>query len=282
MVANRKGKNRSDKRKIQPVKPVKNRKFFLVTGAVLVIVIVIMVSYDYGLFNTGNSSSGGIPLKTPSFLLPGYFARISGSNIGSPGTVSVYLVSWYGCPIGAAESWIIYNFTRQYISGTGYIRDGNHTSDPLVKFRGTPGMIFNNYTMTYSGMHYSFNAAYVYGQYVNNSGSALIRSGSQIMNSSFPHSVSSIFYKFETQVPLGTSSAAQPSAIREGHLTTAILVSGNNGTYIVEGSIFSPSALSGYSPNHVKSDVDNGTATFSSSIGNGTIYFEKVLSEAIA
>ncbi|MCL5679333.1 MAG: DUF929 domain-containing protein [Candidatus Thermoplasmatota archaeon] len=281
-MANRKGKNRSDKRKIQPVQPKKGRRLLLVPVFVLLIVVVILASYEYGLFNPDNSSSAGIPLNIPSFLEPGYFAKISDSNVGSSGTVSVYLLSWYGCPIGAAESWIIYNFTRQYTQGTSYIRDENHTSDPNVAFPGTPGMIFNNYSMTYIGIHYSFNVAYVYGQYVNNTGSALIRSGLQIMNSSFPNSVSTIFYQFEMKVPLGTSNAAKPSAINEGHLTTAILVSGNNGTYIVEGSVFSPSSLQGYTPDQVRNAVDSGSSTFSSSIGTGTIYFEKVLSEAIA
>ena len=282
MVANRKGKNRSDKRKIQPVQPKKSLKLLLVPVIVLVIVVVILVSYEYGLFDLGNTSSSGIPVNIPSSLQPGYFAKISDSNVGNRGTVSVYFLSWYGCPIGAAESWIIYNFTRQYTQGTSYIRDENHTSDPVVAFPDTPGMIFNNYSMTYSGIHYTFNAAYVYGQYVNNSGSELIRNGSQVMNASFPHSVSTVLYQFETQVPLGSNSVAKPSAISEGHLTTAILVSGNNGTYIVEGSVFSPSALQGYTPAQVRNAVDDGSTAFSSSIGSGTHYFEKVLSEAMA
>ena len=279
-MANRKGKNRSDKRKTEPVKPRISRKLLLMPVIVLVIFIVILVSYDYGLFSTVKSTPTGISVNPLPYLEPGYFAKISNSNVGSQGTVSVYFLSWYGCPIGAAESWIIYNFTRQYFQGTGYIKDSNHTSDPAVAYPGTPGLIFGNYTMTYSGLHYSFNSAYVYGEYVN--GSGLIGSGSQIMNASFPHSVSTVLYQFETQVPLGTNISAQPSAIREGHLTTAILVSGNNGTYIVEGSIFSPGALEGYTPNQVRNAVDRGSVTFSSSIGAGTIYFEKVLSEAIA
>ena len=281
-MANRKGKNRSDKRKMQPVQPKKGLRPLLVLVIVLVIVVVILVSYEYGFFDSGNPSSSEIPVNVPSSLQPGYFAKISNSNVGSQGTVSVYFLSWYGCPIGAAESWIIYNFTRQYTQETSYIRDENHTSDPAVAFPDTPGMIFNNYSMIYSGTHYTFNAAYVYGQYVNNTGSELIRNGSQIMNASFPHSVSTVLYQFETQVPLGTNNVAKPSAISEGHLTTAILVSGNNGTYIVEGSMFSPSALQGYTPDQVLKTVDMGSATFSSSIGLGTIYFEKVLSEAIA
>ena len=279
-MANRKGKNRSDKRKTEPVKPRISRKLLLMPVIVLVIFIVILVSYDYGLFSTVKSTPTGISVNPLPYLEPGYFAKISNSNVGSQGTVSVYFLSWYGCPIGAAESWIIYNFTRQYFQGTGYIKDGNHTSDPAIAYPGTPGLIFGNYTMTYSGLRYSFNSAYVYGEHVN--GSGLIGSGSQIMNASFPHSVSTVLYQFETQVPLGTNISAQPSAIREGHLTTAILVSGNNGTYIVEGSIFSPKALEGYTPNQVRNAVDRGSVTFSSSIGAGTIYFEKVLSEAIA
>ena len=279
-MANRKGKNRSDKRKTEPVKPRISRKLLLMPVIVLVIFIVILVSYDYGLVSTVKSTPTGISVNPLPYLEPGYFAKISNSNVGSQGTVSVYFLSWYGCPIGAAESWIIYNFTRQYFQGTGYIKDGNHTSDPAVAYPGTPGLIFGNYTMTYSGLRYSFNSSYVYGEYVN--GSGLIGSGSQIMNASFPHSVSTVLYQFETQVPLGTNIGAKPSAIREGHLTTAILVSGNNGTYIVEGSIFSPGALEGYTPNQVRNAVDRGSVTFSSSIGAGTIYFEKVLSEAIA
>ncbi len=279
-MANRKGKNRSDKRKTEPVKPRISRKLLLMPVIVLVIFIVILVSYDYGLFSTVKSTPIGISVNPLPYLEPGYFAKISNSNVGSQGTVSVYFLSWYGCPIGAAESWIIYNFTRQYFQGTGYIKEDNHTSDPAVAYPGTPGLIFGNYTMTYSGLRYSFNSSYVYGEYVN--GSGLIGSGSQIMNASFPHSVSTVLYQFETQVPLGTNIGAKPSAIREGHLTTAILVSGNNGTYIVEGSIFSPGALEGYTPNQVRNAVDRGSVTFSSSIGAGTIYFEKVLSEAIA
>jgi len=279
-VANRKGKNRSDKRKIEAVKPKTDRKLLLIPLILIVIFTVILVSYDLGLFSPGESADSGISVITPSYLEPGYFAKISNSNLGSRGTVSVYFLSWYGCPIGAAESWIIYNFTRQYIQGTGYIKNESHTSDPNIAFPDTPGLIFNNYTMTYDGLHYSFNSAYVYGEYPT--GTDLVRNGSQVMNASFPHTVSTIFYQFETQIPLGTSSASKPSAISEGHLTTAIIVSGNNGTYIVEGSIFNPSLLSGYKPLHVLEAVDQGSAEFSSSIGAGTVYFEKVLSDAIA
>ena len=135
MVANRKGKNRSDKRKIQPVQPKKSLKLLLVPVIVLVIVVVILVSYEYGLFDLGNTSSSGIPVNIPSSLQPGYFAKISDSNVGNRGTVSVYFLSWYGCPIGAAESWIIYNFTTITRTITG-------TSKSFKLFFGCTGCIF--------------------------------------------------------------------------------------------------------------------------------------------
>ncbi len=283
-------RNRKIARRAARPEPKEKKKMdrrFSIIGAVLVVIIFVLLSFHYGLLKlpNGNSSSGP-KLTYPSYILPSYFVKISDSNLGQANTVNVYFLSWEGCPIGASESWVIYNFTRSngIENGNSYIIDDNHTSDPYDAYANTPGLLFTNFTSYFSDQKFQFHVAYVYGEYVNMSQSQAITSGSDVLNSSFPASISSVFYSFQTNVPLGTSSSALPSALANKHLTTSILITGNNGTYLLEGALFNPGILSGYTPSQVMKTINDKSSSvpFASTIGNGTAYFEKVVKKAIS
>ncbi|MCL4307006.1 MAG: DUF929 domain-containing protein [Candidatus Thermoplasmatota archaeon] len=282
---NRKMANRASKP--EPKEKRGRDRRFAVIGAVLVVIIFVLLSFHFGLLKLPNGNAiAGSKLIYPSYIEIGEFAKVSDSNLGKANSVNVYFLSWKGCPIGAAESWVIYSFIHSngIASGNSYITDNNHTSDPNDSFANTPGLLFTNFTSYFSDQKFQFHVAYVYGEYINMSLSQAISSGSNVLNRSFPASISSVFYSFQTGVPLGTSPGALPSAIANKHLTTSIIITGNNGTYLLEGALFSPGVLSGYTPSQVMATIsdNSSSAPFTSTIGNGTAYFEKAVGYAMS
>ena len=276
-MAKKRNRNRSAKKQQAPAKRKFPKRYLAAFGSTITVAIVVFLSFHFGLIKTSGNSTNGSEILVPAYIKPGSFTKISSSDLTGSGSVNVYFLSWKGCPIGAAESWIIYNFTRQYYSRNNYIVSVNHTSDPNDANPGTPGLLFSNLSFVYSGTDFNLRVAYVYGEYVNNTGVALISSGSKILNKTFPTSISKVMYEFETHVPLG-SPISTPSAYEGGHLTTSIVVAGEKGTYLLEGYIFNPADLKGYSPTEVMSSLDSGNNTFASSIGSGTAYLESIVS----
>ncbi|WP_338598762.1 DUF929 domain-containing protein [Sulfolobus tengchongensis] len=190
----------------------------------------------------------------------GKFIKISNEDLAPKGKVIVVVQSWYGCPVGAAASWAIYDVLQHY----GNLSYELHYSDPDHSPANIPGLIFTNFT---SNSVVEFYVAYVYNEYLNGSYNntpipqdQLIPVGEQILKEEYaqmglPPQVAQLIIQYETQVPI--SQYGKPAAIyvKPPHLNFAILISGPNGTYIVTTPIVNPTILEGYTPQYVLSNI---------------------------
>ncbi|EQD28796.1 membrane protein, partial [mine drainage metagenome] len=138
-----------------------NKKLLTIIGSVVIAAILIVVAFDLNVFKDNSTNPVFIPNPFPWGT---NFVKVSNQNFGSD--IHFYWVSWYGCPIGAANSWGLYSSLLNYIPA---IKNDItlHTSDPFDSAPTEPGLIFNgNIT---NGKYY-FNAYYMYNQYHNATG----------------------------------------------------------------------------------------------------------------
>ncbi|BFH73133.1 DUF929 domain-containing protein [Sulfurisphaera javensis] len=238
-----------------------------VLGTVIAVIVIIAaflsVYYIMKLSNTKASVNNTQSPTTSSIneIPAGKFVKISNIDLAPKGQVIVVEQSWYGCPVGAAASWAIYNVLKNY----GNITYEFHYSDPDHKPANIPGLIFLNFTPT---SIVRFYVAYVYNEYLNASYNGtpipqneLIPIGEKILEEEYasmglPPQVSQFIIQYETNVTV--EQYGKPSAlyVQPPHLNFAILISGPNGTYIVTTPIVNPDILSGYSPQYVFNNLD--------------------------
>jgi hypothetical protein len=90
-----------------------------------VIVAVVIVAAGLGvLYGLGNVtfSNNHITKSTtdvnPITIPFGKFYQISNVDYATSSQVNVYLSSWYGCPIGAADLWMLLDYFSQYTNMT--------------------------------------------------------------------------------------------------------------------------------------------------------------------
>lgn len=262
--------------KKEPVQPNKKLK---IVAVVLVIAVASIFAglYHFGYLTQGKSAStannqGGLP----SSVKTGYFAEVSTSSFAPINSVNIYFLSWKGCPIGAAESWFIYNVFNNYSSSvSSHIQF--HTSDPYDVYPGTPGLLFSNFSISHSGVVYNFKVIYVYGQTLPN-GTNLIASGLDTLKANTPSTIYNLFYEYQTEVP--ASSSGKPISSQGGHLTSSMIVTGHDGTYYLEGAPydFGPANLSGYTS---ASQVLNNITSIQPIVDAST-YFQQILNVASA
>ncbi|MHB8361330.1 MAG: DUF929 family protein [Thermoplasmataceae archaeon] len=215
-----------------------NKKLFTVIGSIAIAAILIAVAFELNVFKDNSTNNVSIPNPFPWGT---NFAKVSNQNFGN--NIHFYWVSWYGCPVGAANSWGLYSSLLNYIPA---IKNDFtfHTSDPYDSAPTEPGLIFNG---NISSGKYYFNAYYMYNQYHNATGggvpispTSLVTQGLREVNATMPSFVSSIIYTIQTQTPSQTSSTGAPiSPINsQFHLVTALIITGPNGAYYLQGPYF--------------------------------------------
>jgi len=199
--------------------------------------------------------------KATAEIPAGKFVKISNADLAPKGKIIVVEQSWYGCPVGAAASWAIYNTLKNY----GNLSYELHYSDPDHNPANIPGLIFTNFT---SSSILEFYVAYVYNEYLNASYNGtpipqgqLVQQGETILKDELasmglPPQVANYIIEYETQVPVQQYGKPAALYVNPQHLNFAILISGPNGTYIVTTPIVNPTTLSGYSPQYVLNNLD--------------------------
>lgn len=262
-------------------------KTFLGIVTVLVAFVLIAVVLDFSglvgnvsfISNGNNNSSSGLP----SFIKSSQFCNISSGNIGTKNQVNIYVMSWQGCPIGASESWMWYLYIKQTVPTlSNYAKlpiSYTHQSSPADSFYATPGLLFNNYSFTNSNhVVINFHIDYVYPQFLPTPHSqAVVNAGISTLKttSGFPTAAINDFVDYQTIVPTSVRGVTEPLANAAGHLTTCIIISGNNGTFFLEGGLYSFS----YSPsivNETSSYMLNNSASFPG-IPSGESYLSNVI-----
>ncbi|ARM74724.1 DUF929 domain-containing protein [Acidianus manzaensis] len=234
-----------------------------IVGIILAIVVIVAGIGFYELYFV-KIAQASIPA--------GKFIKISNEDLAPPGKIIVVEQSWYGCPVGAAASWAIYNTLKNY----GNISYELHTSDPDHSPANIPGLIFLHFN---SSSILQFYVAYVYNEYLNGSYNGtpipknqLIPVGEQILKEEYqqmgvPNAslVYQLIIKYETEVNVQQYGKPAALYVNPQHLNFAILISGPGGTYIVTTPIVNPTILEGYSPGYVFGHLDQFSAIINAS-----------------
>ena len=173
---------------------------------------------------------------------------LASKTVTSP-TVKVYYISWLGCPIGATDSWALFEALSSKANMSGDI--SFHTSSPTDVFPNTPGLIFENFT----GNGFSLQSIYVYGNSINltskggNYQGTAIDYSNNILRNELPNSIYDLEINLTEKVPLQGNGVPSAYLSVDPHLNTNIIITNKNGTFMVNGPLYSPSLLQGLTPN---------------------------------
>ena len=205
------------------------KKYLYTIVAVVVVVVVIFSAFE-------------IPaLEKPKQTLPlAQYYKVSSSDLLNNSQNAIYFISWYGCPIGADNSWVLYSM----INGTR-----NISSDVVLhkSISGTPGLLFLNNTsgsamgetipFSYGGVPFNLTSLYVYNQTLTGSvtnqpvaNNDRISFGLTFLQNNLPNSVYQVAKEWETQV--NERNQSKPIADIAGHLVTILILTGPDGTYV--------------------------------------------------
>ncbi len=257
-------------------------RIITIVVAVILISVILGVSGVVNLNPYGGSNGSGNSSGLPSFIKAGEFANISSSNIGTKNQINIYFMSWRGCPIGAAESWILYQYINQTYHSRNYIIS-YHYSDPSENIHNIPGLLFTNFSFNNGKVQINFHVDYVYPEQFPQTptpSQALVNEGITTLKSTsgFPPAAINDFVDYETMVPTQpnpSSTTTEPLANYAGHLTTCIIISGNNGTFFLEGALYSPVTIQGQTYSYML----NNSAQFTG-ITNGENYISQIVNDA--
>lgn len=265
---------KNNKVKTPPPKPQTKtlpKVIVIVVGVVLIVTVLYFGGYIPH-FHSGNTNQ-------PNFVAPtsitwGAFTEISSQNFAGSGQENIYFVSWIGCPIGASLSWAL-NYTFSHYQGVTNVKTEGHYSDPneAGDAASLPGLLFmDSFSYNQNGIKLSFYPVYMYNEtlfgYANNNtpipSSNLVSAGLSVVNSSVPSGISALVYKYTNLVNVSISPY-HPSAFLSTphHMNTVLVITGDFGTYMLNGPIFSPTSLSGVSYQTLENAQGNGFSGYS-------------------
>jgi hypothetical protein len=252
----------------------KKRKLQLTLFPVTAVVIVFVLIVG-GVLPIGNPfQSGPTPSFSPPQVLPwGSFAQVSNANFGSH--VNIYYISWYGCPYGAADSWVLYN-TMNHYGNASLASPNTHHSSATDIYKNTPGLLFYQ---KYYNANFTFDPIYLYNQTMTGTplntpiNGSLLLYGLNETSLHLPSNVQAIEKNVMTKYD--TKGFSLPTGIANGHVNTNIIITGPHGAWVLNGALFSPSKLGSYSPSYLEKSSMNLTYVYTAVIST-----EQVIGEA--
>ena len=241
----------------------KNPQFIFSVIAAIIIVVIVVLAITNPFFSP------------PSKILPEKYYKISDHDLLSNGSTGIYFISWYGCPIGATDSWALYyamNSTTDIYSHVEYHQAYNR--DIFANASGTvgqPGLLFKGtFSFQYNGKSVTFYPLYMYNQTMTgtlNNGKingSLASYGLSLINSTYPSSVAKMFNKYASDITY------------DNHLETTFIITGPHGAYIFNSFMYDGGALgsgtysetaqnsySPYTPQHVMSGLSTDSTIIS-------------------
>ena len=265
---NKKGgaKTNTGRHGIKPKKQFrKNRQFIFSVVAAVVIVVIVVLAITNPFFSP------------PSRIFPEKYYKISDHDLLSNGSTGIYFISWYGCPIGATDSWALYyvmNSTSDIYSHVEYHQAYNQ--DIYSNATGTvgqPGLLFNgNFSFQYNGKTVTIYPLYMYNQTMTGTvhngtiNGSLTSYGLSLINSTYPASIAKMFNKYASYITY------------DHHLETTFIITGPHGAYIFNGFMYNGGALgsgtysetssntySPYTPQQVMSGLSTDTPIIAAS-----------------
>ncbi|MCL4334765.1 MAG: DUF929 domain-containing protein [Candidatus Thermoplasmatota archaeon] len=224
----------------------KDKRILIAAVAVIVVVVVVLsVLYIVPALKSKNSD-----------VVMGQYMKISNSDLLSNNTSAIYFISWYGCPYGADNSWVLYDLinSTKNISGDVVL----HTSAPFDFYNNTPALLFlgssgmgsygMNTTFSLGGVSFNFESFYMYNQTLTGTvkntpinSTDLTSVGLSELKATLPLAIYNTAMKYQTQVKLQNYS--KPIADVEGHLVTMEIITGPNGAFVHFGFMFQPDGV---------------------------------------
>ncbi|ARM74652.1 DUF929 family protein [Acidianus manzaensis] len=191
-----------------------------------------------------------------SQVKPGVWTKITNQDFAPANKTEVFLDGWIGCHVAAMDSWLIYyvlshygiNFTYEY-----------HTSDPYRTPPNVPGLIFESYKAP-KNSPIMFDWLYMYNEYLNEttlptpqpmnytiSPTIATYDGLLELKEFAPQWVYNIAVTYN--VPIVGQFKSPP------HVVTMLIVTGPNGTWLLLGPSYPPSAIATLTPEQVMEDL---------------------------
>ena len=245
-------KNKLEQRRIEQ-EILRKKKFFRrfifpSTAAGIAVMLLMTGIISVPVFHSASNSSIFSP---PSQIPWGKFVQVSNENFGSH--INVYYISWYGCPIGAADSWPFY----LALSNDGNLSPfvSGHYSYSGDSFPNTPGLIFSPFSV--GNVH--FHPYYVYNQTMGSPSNSPIN-GSKLsfgmieLKSELPSPIYSTEYSAMETIPTSGFNG-EPSGMVNHHVNTNVIITGPNGAWLLNGPLFSPGVLSGLTPSQILTNI---------------------------
>lgn len=238
------------------------------------LLVTVTLSYFVHYHRSAENSPGPIILED---IPSGKFVKVSNTDLFSSYQDAIFLISWYGCPIGAAYSWGIFGMLSKYTDLNKSV--STHRSDPNDVFPNTPGLIFSPFTFSAYGHTVKFYPVYLYNQYMDATVSGtpilaknLIETGLQGLQNDVPGGIYQTAIDYTTKVPI--LGYEKPSAFigAPAHINSICIYSGINGTYLINGPYFSPQLIDGFPPSYLESNyssiqvIRNETNAFSEAL----------------
>ncbi|QRF75146.1 hypothetical protein Thermo_00639 [Thermoplasmatales archaeon] len=122
------------------------------------------VTLSYFVYHHQSEENGSAPIILKG-IPSGEFVKVSNNYMFTSNKDAIFLIYWYGCPIGATYSLGIYGtlstFTNLNKSAV------SHSSDPNDVFPNTSGLIFTPLTFNAYVHTVRFYPIYLYNQYMN-------------------------------------------------------------------------------------------------------------------
>ena len=171
------------------------------------------------------------------------YIKVSNGDLLSNGQDHIYFISWYGCPIGADNSWVLYSLLNS---------TKNVSSDVELhkSIAGTPGLLFlngtsnygENISFQYAGVPFTFTSLYLYNQTMTGTvynhtmnSSNRVNYGLSLLKGNLPATVYQIAKTWETQVGVENKTIKNRTgtwSAMTGHLVTMLIVTGPDGTFV--------------------------------------------------
>jgi hypothetical protein len=171
-------------------------------GIIAVIVVVIVIAAGLVIYPDLSKGNNDVVLSK--------YIKISDNDLLSNGQSHIYFISWYGCPIGADNSWVLYKFINSCKKIVNNVE--LHTSK-----KGTPGLLFlngssrlgENISFNYAEKAFTFTSLYMYNQTMTGSvyndpipSSSRVSIALSVLKNNLPNSVYEAAKKWQTEVPI--------------------------------------------------------------------------------
>jgi hypothetical protein len=267
--------NSKNKKNIPPAKPESKTLPKLIVIAVGIVLIVTVLYFGGYIphFHTDKTTQSNF--VAPTSIPWGVFTEISNQNFAGSGAENIYYISWIGCPIGASVSWSLNYALSQMVNNT-YVTP--HYSDPDEgSLANLPGLLFNDaFSFKHNGENVLFDPVYMYNETLNGyaknnspiAGSDLVSAGLSVVNNSLPalpYGISNLIYEYTTVFKINNMPSDVPSAYlgTPPHVNTVLVITGNFGTYMLNGQIYNPLNIKGITYQALESGENNGYSSYS-------------------